>query len=127
VIRSARRGELDRKGGDHRESVPFACRLEDATSGNTQQLAATRGNSQRPEVKAFKHRLSNKQQLPATRSNSTGTPLLTGGLLVRIQPEEPTHYPATTSTDELCAITIRFEPDDFEIVSVSVSKRCRFP
>jgi hypothetical protein len=40
---------------------------------------------------------SDKQQLgnvlrrhhPATRSNSTETTLLTGGLLVRIQPEEP--------------------------------------
>jgi hypothetical protein len=64
AIRSAGGGELDRKGSDQRESVPFSCRLEDASSGNTQQLEATRGNS-------------------------TETPLLTGGLLVRIQPEEP--------------------------------------
>jgi hypothetical protein len=67
VIRLAGGGELDSKGGDHRESVPVSCRLEDATSGNTQQ----------------------QEQLPATPGNSTGTPLLTGGLLVRIQPEEP--------------------------------------
>jgi hypothetical protein len=38
VIRSAGRAEFDRKGGDHRGSVPFSCRSEDATSGNTQQL-----------------------------------------------------------------------------------------
>jgi hypothetical protein len=37
--------EFDRKGGDGRQSVLFSCHLEDATSGNTQQLAATRGNS----------------------------------------------------------------------------------
>jgi hypothetical protein len=42
VIRSAGGGEFDTKGDDHHESVPFSCRLEDATSGNTQQLAATR-------------------------------------------------------------------------------------
>jgi hypothetical protein len=35
VIRSAGGGKLDRKGNDDRESVPFSCRLEDATSGNT--------------------------------------------------------------------------------------------
>jgi hypothetical protein len=64
VIRSAGGGEFDGKSDDHHRSVPFSCRLEDATGGN-------------------------RQQLPATRSNSTGTPLLTGGLLVRIQPEEP--------------------------------------
>ena len=70
VIRSAGGGELDRKGGEHRESVPFSCRLEDATSGNTQQLEATRGNSQRSEVKAFKQQAatsSNSRQQAATR------------------------------------------------------------
>jgi hypothetical protein len=60
-------------------------------------------------------------------SPKTEIKLLTGGLLVRIQPEEPTRYPTTTSTDELGAITIRFEPDDSEVVSVAVSKRCRLP
>jgi hypothetical protein len=67
---SAGGGEFDRKGGEHRESVPFSCRLEDATSGNTQQLAATSGNSQRAEVKAFKQQAatgSNSQQQAATR------------------------------------------------------------
>jgi hypothetical protein len=90
--RREQRGEFDRNGGDHRDSVPFSCRLEDATSSNKQQLEATRGNSQRLEAKAFKQQeatSSNSQQLPATRSNSPGTTLLAGGLLVRIQPEEP--------------------------------------
>jgi hypothetical protein len=70
VIRSAGGGEFDGKGDDHRESVPFSCRLEDATSGNTQQLAATSGNSQRAEVKAFKQQAatgSNFRQHAATR------------------------------------------------------------
>jgi hypothetical protein len=70
VIRSAGGRELDRQAGDHRESVPFSCRLEDATSGNTQQLEATSGNSQRSEVKAFKQQAatsSNSQQHAATR------------------------------------------------------------
>jgi hypothetical protein len=70
VIRSAGGGEFDGKGDYHRESVPFSCRLEDATSGNTQQLAATRGNSQRSEVKAFRQQAatgSNSQQQAATR------------------------------------------------------------
>jgi hypothetical protein len=63
-------GEFDRNGGDHRESVPFSCRLEDATSGNTLQLEATRGNSQRSEAKAFKQQEatgSNSRQHAATR------------------------------------------------------------
>jgi hypothetical protein len=70
VIESAGGGEVDTKGGDHRESVPFSCRLEDATSGNTQQLAATSGNSQRAEAKAFKQQAatsSNSRQHAATR------------------------------------------------------------
>jgi hypothetical protein len=46
--------EVDRGRGDDPQSVPFSCRLENATSGNTQQLAATSGNSQRSEAKAFK-------------------------------------------------------------------------
>jgi hypothetical protein len=54
VIRSAGGGEFDRKGGDHRESVPFSCRLVDATSSNQQQLEATGGNSQRSEVKGLR-------------------------------------------------------------------------
>jgi hypothetical protein len=29
---SAGGGEFDKKGGDHRESVPFSCRLVDANS-----------------------------------------------------------------------------------------------
>jgi hypothetical protein len=70
VSLSAGGGEFDREAGDHRESVPFSCRLEDATSGNTQQLAETSGNSQRSEVKAFKQQAatgSNSQQHAATR------------------------------------------------------------
>jgi Fic family protein len=39
---------------NNHESVPFSCRLKDATSGNTQQLEARRGNSQHSEVKAFR-------------------------------------------------------------------------
>jgi hypothetical protein len=53
VIRSAGLGEFDRKGVDH-ESVPFSCRLVDATGGIKQQQSATGGNSQREEVKAFR-------------------------------------------------------------------------
>jgi hypothetical protein len=64
VMLSAGGGEFDRKGaGDHRESVPFSCRLVDATSGNKQQLKARSGNSQRSEAKAFR-------LLKATRGNS---------------------------------------------------------
>jgi len=36
MIRSAGLGEFDSR--DTREGVPFSCRLEDAKSGNTQQL-----------------------------------------------------------------------------------------
>jgi hypothetical protein len=36
------------------ETVPFSCRLKDANSGIRQQQAATGGNSQREEVKAFR-------------------------------------------------------------------------
>jgi hypothetical protein len=46
--------------------VPFSCRLEDATSGNKQQLEATGGNSQRSEVKAFRL----QQQQAATPGNT---------------------------------------------------------
>src|ERR1700680_3481367 len=60
---SAGHGEVDRRRRDDPQSVPFSCRLEDATSSNTQQLQATSGNSQRAEVKAFK-------QQEATSSNS---------------------------------------------------------
>jgi hypothetical protein len=70
VIRSAGGGEFDGKDDAHHESVPFSCRLEDATSGNTQQLEATRGNSQRPEVKAFRLQAAtsgNSRQHAATR------------------------------------------------------------
>jgi hypothetical protein len=42
VNRLAGGDEFDRKGGDHRESVPFSCRLVDATGGIKQQQAATR-------------------------------------------------------------------------------------
>ena len=45
VTRAAGGGEFDSKGGDHRESVPFSCRLEDATSGNTQQLGVNWENN----------------------------------------------------------------------------------
>jgi hypothetical protein len=38
VIHSGGGCAFDGKGDDHRKSVPFSCRLEDATSGNTQQL-----------------------------------------------------------------------------------------
>jgi hypothetical protein len=44
AIRSVGRIEFDTRAGDHRESVPFSCRLEDATGGNEQQLEATSGN-----------------------------------------------------------------------------------
>ena len=50
--------------------MPFSCRLEDATSGNTEQLEATSSNSQRSEVKAFRQQEatgSNSQQHAATR------------------------------------------------------------
>ena len=50
--------------------VCLPCRLVDATGGNKQQLAATRGNSQRSEVKAFKQQEatgSNSRQHAATR------------------------------------------------------------
>src|SRR6266849_2928272 len=33
------------------KTVPFSCRLEDATGGNTQQVEATSSNSQRLEAK----------------------------------------------------------------------------
>jgi hypothetical protein len=52
------------------KSVPFSCRLEDATRGNTKQLEATSGNSQRSDVKAFRLQAatgSNSRHLPATR------------------------------------------------------------
>jgi hypothetical protein len=42
MIQSDGVGEFDSKGGDGRRGVPFSCRLEDATSGNTQQLEAKR-------------------------------------------------------------------------------------
>jgi hypothetical protein len=71
VIRSVGGVEFDRKGDDRRESAP-SCRLVDATSGNKQQLEATSGNSQ-------------LRLLKATGINSTETPLLTRGLLIRIQ------------------------------------------
>jgi hypothetical protein len=70
MIRSAGGGEFARKGVDHRESVPFSCRLVDATSCNTQQLEATSGNSQRTAAKAFRLQAatgSNSKQLSATR------------------------------------------------------------
>jgi hypothetical protein len=70
LIRSAGGGEFDGKGDDHRESVPFSCRLEDATGSNTQQLEATSGNSQGSEAKAFKQQAatgSNSRQHAATR------------------------------------------------------------
>jgi hypothetical protein len=54
VNRLAGGDEFNRKGGDHRESVPFLCRLVDATSGFKQQQPATGGNSQCEEVKAFR-------------------------------------------------------------------------
>jgi hypothetical protein len=44
-------------------TVPFSCRLVDATRGIKRQQEATRGNSQRSEVKAFR-------LLTATGSNS---------------------------------------------------------
>jgi hypothetical protein len=70
VIRSADGSEFDRKGGDHRESVPFSCRLVDATRGIRQQQEATGSNSQRSEVKAFRQQAatgSNSRQHAATR------------------------------------------------------------
>jgi hypothetical protein len=42
VIRSAGDREIRQQGDDHHESVPLSCRLEPATSDNTQQQAATR-------------------------------------------------------------------------------------
>ena len=50
--------------------IERTCRLEDATSGNTEQLEATSSNSQRSEVKAFRQQEatgSNSQQHAATR------------------------------------------------------------
>ena len=41
VIRSVDRGELDRKGGDHRESVPFSC----GTAGCAESGDATVGRA----------------------------------------------------------------------------------
>jgi len=70
VIRSADDGKFDRKGGDHRESVPFSCRLVDATSDNKQQLEARSGKSQRSDGKAFKLRAASSgiiRQLAVTR------------------------------------------------------------
>ena len=73
VIRSARGVEFDREGGDHRESVPFSCRLVDATSGNKQQLEARSSNSQRSEAKAFRLRKATggkSRQDAVTRPNA---------------------------------------------------------
>jgi hypothetical protein len=64
-------GEVDRRGDDDPQSVPFSCRLEDATGGNKQQLEATSGNSQHSEAKAFKQQVatgSNSRQHAATRA-----------------------------------------------------------
>jgi len=68
MIRSAGGGEFDSKFGDHRETVPFSCRLEDATSGNKQQLEATRSNwKQQGATRNVQRRkrLGNKQQQQA--------------------------------------------------------------
>ena len=94
VIWSAGGGEFDRRGGDYRESVQFSCRLEDATSGNTQQLAATSGNSQRAEVEAFKQQAatgSNSRQHAATRPKprSPETELQSSRGNLRFDDEEP--------------------------------------
>jgi hypothetical protein len=70
MSRSAGRRRIDRRRADDRQTVPFSCRLEDATGGNLQQAEATSSNSQRLEVKAFRQQAatgSNSQQHAATR------------------------------------------------------------
>ena len=67
--------------------VPFGgrnSRQHAAIRSINQQLATRRGESVEATGSITRHH-------PATGSNSPETTLLTGGLLVRIQPEEPAH------------------------------------
>jgi hypothetical protein len=72
-----------------RWTLPFFCPLTAAKAGKARQSPAKGETEKRPDSAGADARSGKGQQRAAKRGSRRFFRLLTGGLLVRIQPEEP--------------------------------------
>jgi hypothetical protein len=87
--RNSIRREADRVAHPKGTTLPFSCPFATTKAGNTRQRAAHGETENRPDFFSVDQRNNNSRQHAAKGGYDRLFRLLTGGLLVRVQPEEP--------------------------------------